>query len=340
MRKHVFIVICFVLSAGLAYAQTPERDSTPVSSNDLAIDTSIDYDDLFNEFDLFLDSILKPRSYFLVNMSVGQGYFNFAKESNTQINSVRKYIFSPTLGYYGKKGLGLTVAGNMIKTEGKLNLYQVSLSPSFDYLQNRDMALGFAYTRYITTKDSLPFYVSPLQNEVNGYFLWRKSWLQPGISASFGWGSRTEYEKQLYFIRHLRLRRLIVVTNTTNTEESITDFSLTASVKHDFYWLTVLSGKDHIKLTPQIAFSSGTQKFGFNQTGTYGLRRLNILLDARNVNLDDKMKFQPISLTLYLRTEYSLGKFFVQPQVLFDYYFPAKEDNLTTLFSINTGFMF
>lgn len=336
MCKRTIIVICFVVCAGLAYGQTPGQDSMVVSSNELAIDTSIDYDDFFNEFDLFLDSILTPRSYFLANLSVGQGYFNFTNKSNTEIDVVRKYTFSPSLGYYGKKGFGFAMTGNMIRTEGNLNLYQVSLSPSFDYLQNRDMTLGFAYTRYIITKDSLPFYVSPLQNEINGYFLWRESWLQPGIAASFGWGNRTEYERQLYFIT--RLQRTVLIGTTT--EESVADFSLTASVKHDFYWRTVLSGKDYIKLTPQLVFSSGTQKFGFNQTGTYRLRRFNVLLNSGNANLDNEMKFQPISLTLYLRTEYSLGKFFIQPQVLFDYYFPAKDNNFTTLFSLNTGFMF
>jgi hypothetical protein len=335
MVKHL-LVIGFVLLANLAHSQTPGRDSTPVSSNDLMIDTTIDYDELFNEFDLFLDSILTPRSYFLANMTVGQGYFNFTNKTNSEINTVRKYVFSPTIGYYGKKGFGFTVAGNMIKAEGKMNLYQVSVSPSFDYLKNRSVALGFAYMRYIT-KDSLPFYVSPLENEINAYFVWRKTWLQPGIAVNWGWGSRTGYEKRLKFIERLQRRVLFF----RRTEESIADFSLTVSVKHDFYWINVFSKKDYIKFAPQFSFSSGTQQFGFNQTtGTYGLKRLNTLFNSGNVNLDDKVKFQPISVTAYIRTEYSLGKFFIQPQLLFDYYFPAKEDNLTTLFSVNTGFIF
>src|SRR6185295_14194478 len=103
------LIIGFILLANLAHSQTPGRDSTPVSSNDLMIDTTIDYDALFDEFDLFLDSLLTPRSYFLANVSVGQGYFNFTNNTNSEINTVRKYTFSPTIGYYGKEGLGLTV---------------------------------------------------------------------------------------------------------------------------------------------------------------------------------------------------------------------------------------
>ncbi|MEI9808075.1 MAG: hypothetical protein WDO16_09480 [Bacteroidota bacterium] len=183
----------------------------------------------------------------------------------------------------------------------------------------------------------MSFYVSPLQNEINGYFLWRKSWLQPGIAVNYGWGSRTEYKKRLLFIQRLRRRALFVTTK----EESITDLSLTASIKHNFYWRNIFSEKDYIKLTPQVSFSGGTQKFGFNQsTGTYGITRLNILYNNGGVNLDDELKFQPLSLTLYLRSEYSVGKFFIQPQLLFDYYFPAEDKNFTTLFSVNAGFMF
>ena len=40
------------------------------------------------------------------------------------------------------------------------------------------------------------------------------------------------------------------------------------------------------------------------------------------------------------RGEYSIGKFFVQPQFALDYYFPATTDNFSSYFSINVGCMF
>jgi hypothetical protein len=336
MVKKYLIIICFIVCSNLAYSQTTEQDSIPLTANDLALDTSINYDDLFNEFDLFLDSLLAPRSYFLANLSVGQGYFNFSNKTNTKISVVQKFTWSPSIGYYSKNGLGLTLTGYMVNDSPRLNLYQVSFSPSYDFLKNKNIAAGISYMRFFT-KDSLRFYVSPLQNEVNGYFLWRKAWLQPGIAASYGWGSRTEYKKRVRFLERLRIRALIITT----TEESVADFSLTASVRHNFYWLNIFSKKDYFRVTPQLSFSSGTQKFGFNQTtGTYGATRTNILYNAGSVNLDDELKFQPVSLTLYLRNEYSIGKFFIQPQFIVDYYFPAKDKKLTTLFSVNTGFMF
>ncbi|MBL7744218.1 MAG: hypothetical protein JNN00_12140 [Chitinophagaceae bacterium] len=334
MIKNYLLFACFLFGVATSVAQDTRQDSLPpLTNDDLLMDTSINYDELMDEFDLFLDSLLAPRSYFLANLSVSQGYFNFIKRNPLRIEVTEKNVYTPSVGYYSKSGLGITVAGNIVNDSQRLNLYQVSLSPSYDYLKNRNMALGFSYTRHFT-KDSLSFYVSPLQNELNGYFIWRKSWLQPGITAGFGWGSRTAYKERLRFLERLKRRVLVITT----TEESVTDFSLTASLRHNFYWLNIFSKKDFIRLTPQLAFSAGSQNFGFNQTtGTYGVNRLNLLYNSGNLNLDNERKFQPLSMTLYLRSEYSVGKFYLQPQFMFDYYFPAENDNFNVLFSVNAG---
>ena len=226
----------------------------------------------------------------------------------------------------------------MINDDKNLNLYQFSVTPAFDYLQNHDLATGLSYTRYFN-KDSLPFYTSPLKNEVYAYFTYRKWWVRPMIALSYGWGSRSDYEEREDLIQSLRLRpRGYTYINTT---ESVSDFSLLASVRHDFYWLDVMTYNDHIRFTPQVSFTSGTQKFGFNQkSNTYGtsiLNSTNILYSSENLYLDDQLDFQPLSLSVYMRGEYSIGKFFVQPQFLLDYYFPAPDNNLTTLFSVNIG---
>jgi hypothetical protein len=117
-----------------------------------------------------------------------------------------------------------------------------------------------------------------------------------------------------------------------------------ASVRHDFYWLDVFTYNDHIRITPQLLFTSGTQKFGFNQNSTTYAQTIrtgtDVLYSSENVYLDNKMNFQPLSLTMYLRSEYSIRKFFIQPQVVFDYYFPASSKNFSVLASVNAGFMF
>ncbi len=170
------------------------------------------------------------------------------------------------------------------------------------------------------------------------------------LSASYGWGSRTEVEEREFLIQKLHKKKNTPIgeptTGSTQTisTENVSDFTVTSSVKHDFYWLNVLLDKDYFRLTPQISFVSGTQRFGFNQTtNSYvGNKKsaVNVLYNSENVQLDDKKKFRPLSLAAFLKSEFSFGKFFLQPQVMFDYYLPTESNNLTTTFNVNTGFIF
>jgi hypothetical protein len=355
MLKKPLIVLAVMMMLGLtAHSQTNPVDTTIAvkkelsadsvsrsKSDDILFDTSIDYDELFRDFESFMDSILMPRSYFMASLSASRGYFNFTSKQNDVLTTTPKIAFSPMLTWYHKSGFGLNTTGYLVNDEKNINLYQFSVSPTYDYLHNKNYAFGLSYSRYFN-KDSLPFYTSPLQNELYGYFNYRKSWFKPMVAVNYGWGSRTAYEERETQIQSLRLR--LRGFTYVNTKESVSDFTLLFSTRHDFYWLDVFTYNDYIRFTPQINFTSGTQKFGFNQTSnTYGpnLRNTtNVLYSSENIYLDDKIDFQPLSLTLYLRGEYSIGKFFIQPQFLVDYYFPATSNNFTSLFSVNLGLVF
>ena len=342
MIKKWSLILFFLLTGAAAFSQAGTIDSVIVPAKDIStINTSIDYDELFRDFDDFMYSILTPRSYLLGSLSTGKGYFNFETKSSSIISSFKKLTYSPTLGYYNKSGLGFTSTGYIVNDEKNINLYQFAITPSFDYLKNRNLATGLSYTRFFT-KDSLPFYTTPIQNELYAYITYRKWWVRPALSLSYGWGSRTDYMQREELIQDLRLRRRGFTY--INTKESVSDFSLTTSVRHDFYWLDIFTHKDFIRFSPQLAFTSGTQKFGFNQSSSTYATTLrtgsNVLFSTEDVYLDDQIKFQPLSLTFYLRTEYSMGKFFIQPQTIFDYYFPATSNNFSAVFSVNAGFIF
>ncbi len=331
-----------LLLPAAAFSQNSSADSVIVPGKDLPVlDTTIDYDELFQDFDAFMDSILSPHNYFLTSLTASRGFYNFESKTGALLETSKKLTYSPTLGYYSKTGLGITANGLMVDDGTKMNLYQVSISPSYDYLKNKDLAAGVSYTKFFT-KDSLPFYTTPLQNELYAYFTYRKWWVKPMISLSYGWGSRTDYFQRETLIQDLRLRRRGFIY--INTEETISDFSVTASLRHDFYWLDIFTFKDHIRFTPQVSFTSGTQKFGFNQSSsTYATSirtNNNVLYNTDNVYLDDQIKFQPLSLTMYLRGEYAIGKFFIQPQLIMDYYLPVATDNFTASFALNLGFIF
>ncbi len=342
MLKKWSILLAFIWAGIAAHTQSNSADSAIVPQKEIAvIDTSINYDDLFRDFDAFMDSILSPDSYFLASLSLGKSYYNFETKNSILIEPSKKLTYSPTLGYYHRSGFGVTMTGYIVNDKKNMNFYQFSIAPSFDYLHNKSIATGISFTKFVT-KDSLPFYTTPLQNELYAYFTYRKAWIRPTLAISYGWGSRSDYTKRESVIQDLRLRRRGFTY--VNTEESVRDFSLMTSVRHDFYWLNIFNNKDFIRFSPQLALTSGTQKFGFNQSSsTYATAirtNSNVLYSTENIYLDDQVKFQPLSLSLYLRGEYSIGRFFLQPQFALDYYFPSKSGNFTSLFSINAGLLF
>ncbi len=342
MLKKWCILLALNTLGATAFSQVNPADSviTPVKEIPV-LDTTLNYDELFQDFDAFMDSILSPHSYFLTSLSMGKGYYNFETKNSSLIETKRKLTYSPMLGYYHKSGVGITASASIVDDGTNMNMYQEAIIPSFDYLKNRDFATGVSYTKFFTKK-SLPFYTTPLQNELYAYFTYRKWWVRPMVAMSYGWGSRTDYAERESLIQDLRLRRRGFTY--INTEETVSDLSLMTSVRHDFYWLDIFTFKDHIRFTPQVTFTSGTQKFGFNQSSsTYGTvirNNTNVLYSTEYIYLDDQIRFQPLSLTMFLRGEYSIGKFFVQPQFIMDYYFPAPTNNFNVIFSINLGWMF
>lgn len=330
----IFLFGLFIATNSSAQKPTKQTD----------IDTSftdIDYDDLFNELDQLLDSLTKPRNFGLFNIAAGYNYFNYESKESYALVANKKMTYSPTFSYFFKNGLGASLNSIIINDGQKLNPYQFNFTGSYDYLKNPKLITGISITRFFT-KDSLPFYTSPLKNELYSYFTYRHFWLKPSVAVSYGWGSRSSLQEREEYITSLRLAARGFTR--VHTRETVNDFNVVGSLRHDFYWLNVLGKRDYIRLTPQVVFTSGTQKFGFNQTSsTYAtLPRTgaNVLYNSDKVYLDDQLYFQPLSLSTYLKAEYSKGKVFIQPQLIFDYYFPANEKNLTTAFVMNAGVIF
>ena len=326
-------------------AQSNRRDTAITPDKKVSIEKEDDFADLddltLDELESFMDSILSPNSYALASLQIGRGYYNYESKSTYLTQTAQKLTYAPVFGYFHKSGWGINATAYIINEDKKLNLFQAAAGPSFDYLKNKKFAAGISYTRFFT-KDSLPFYTSPLQNELYLYFIWRKLWIKPSVSVNYGWGSHSDYEHREDLINTMRLRQNGFTR--IKTTESIKDLSVMVSVRHDFYWLNVVTEKDHIRLTPQLAFTSGTQKFGFNQTSnsyaTTVRTGTNILYNSESSLLTSNTDFQPLSLALYMRGEYAIGKFFIQPQLILDYYFPAADDNFNTVFSLNFGFLF
>jgi len=316
-------------------------DASAQKSKPTDVDTAfIDYDTFFNELDALLDSLATPRNFALINVGVGNNYFDYESNSSFLLKTKKKLTITPGVAFFSKTGLGISITSMIMNDGKKLNPYQYYATASYDYLKNPHFLTGLAFTDFFT-KDSLPFYTSPLKNEVYAYFTYKKFWLKPAVAASYGWGNRSSYNERQDYITSLRL----ATSGYTriNTQESVNDFNLIVSVRHDFYWLDVLTKGDYVRLTPQIIYTSGTQRYGFNQTSnSYALPKAgpSVLYNSDNATLNDQQNFQPLSVCGVIKAEYAKGKFFFQPELLLDYFFPANNKNLSTAFVVNAGVIF
>jgi hypothetical protein len=315
--------------------------SGPVKAQDKTDDSTAYYDELFAELDDFLDSLTAPRTMMLFNLGVTNIFLNYETKSTYDVTTTRRISYSPSFGYFHKKGFGINLTSMIVNDGRQLNPYQFLVTGSYDYLRSTSFISGINVTRFFT-KDSLPFYTSPLQNELSAYFTYRKWWFKPSVIAAYGWGSRKAYEEREAYITSLRLRPNGYTR--INTKETISDLSVSVSVRHDFYKLAPLGEKSFFRFTPQILFTSGTQKFGFNQSSnTYGTRRVSNqteLYSSEDNYLDDQLYFQPISAGVALKTELSYGKCYIQPQIAASYYFPATDKHFSSAFTVNLGVIF
>lgn len=352
--KRILFSLCAMWLCNTVYAQKNPPATDPLTE-------VVDYDALFSELDAFFDSLLAPKTYAVINVGAGTGFYDYLSNQDLVLKSKRDLVITPSVGYFHKSGFGINSTVAIVNENRRLNPYQLLTAISYDYLKSMKFVSGVSFAHYFT-RDSLNFYTSPLKNEMYAYFVYRDLWFKPSISASYGWGTRKSVNEREEYITSLRKRKktnngngngnnngynvvdTIFFTSQESLSESINDFSLILSVRHDFYWLNVISKKDFVRLTPQINFVTGTQTYGFNQTvNTYVSplnQKKNEFFLSENTNLDQNMNFQPLSISASLKSELSIGKYFIQPQFMINYYLPVPEKNISTAFALNTGFVF
>jgi len=304
-------------------------------------DTTAVLDSLMKDFDAFLDSLSAPHSFFNISLGAGTGYFSFENKSTFVTTTEKKLIISPSMGYFHKSGFGISGTAFMINDNTGLNFYQVAFSPSYDLIK-RKFSTGLSYTRYFN-KDSLEFYTTPIQNELFGYFTWKRLWVRPTINFSYGWGSKSSYEQR----KLTRYSRILSAYNsyyiTVKNQETIQDFSVTASLRKNFDWYNVLGKGDNVTLSPAILLNAGTQTFGFNTSYTYSFSAIRANSLPSNNDISDNTQFALQSLSFVLRGSYLQGRVLIQPQILFDYSLIDYQDELpkfNMVFFITASFTF
>ena len=307
-----------------------------IAQNVSGKDSAAFLDSIYREMDEILDQMVPRKNYFSASVGAGTGFFNFKNFSNENYDREKKIMLSPSLSFYHKIGLGISATANLI-SENKFNLYQASVSPSYDYIKRGKWSTGIAYTRYFT-KNNLAFYTTPISNELSAYYSLKKYFIQPAVSLAYGWGSRTEYEERktdVLLLRRHRNPRVVTVRN----DHSIRDLSLLISARHDIDFFKLFSSRDLLTITPVVALSSGTQNFGLNTSFTSDSKQLNNFL-PNNQNLSDKNSFDLQSASAVLRADYSIDIFYFQSQFLFDYYLHLTPQRSNTAFALIAGVNF
>lgn len=338
MKKHrtakTLALICL-----LAVLQPAKAQQNKLDSLFMGADTTAVLDSLLADFDNFLDSMTRRRSMFFVGVGVGTGFFSFENKNSVYISTEKKLIVSPSVGYFHKSGLGVSATAFGLSNSGKFSFYQLALSPSYDWI-SRSISTGISYSHYFN-KDSLDFYTTPIRDELYAYFSYKRWWVRPSISLSYGWGSKSEYEKQQIRLlrRRLQLRNRYFIT--IENEEEIRDFSLTISVRKDFDWYDLIAKNDNLTLTPVLLLNSGTQQFGFNTSYSYPFNPVRVNSLPANSTVSDQTSFSPQSAGAIVRASYMKGKFLLQPQVLFDYYLlETDSDPLNIVFAVSLSLAF
>jgi hypothetical protein len=334
--KKLLVLIVLAVAMQPSFSQNGGKLDSLFSKGD----TTAIMDSLLKDFDSYLDSLAGRKSFFTINAGIGTGFFSFNEKNSVTMNTKKRLIFSPAVGYFHKSGFGVAASAISLMNSG-MNFYQYSISPSFDCIK-RSFSTGIAYTRYFT-KDSLDFYTTPIQNELFAYFSYKKWWVRPTISLSYGWGSFEQYKKReatrLARLLEARSRYYVIVKNTT----SVSDFSATISVRKDIDWYDVLGKGDNVTLTPIAMLNAGTQTYGFNTSYSYNFSPVRANSLPSNKDISDNTQFAFQSACLAIRGSYLKGRFLLQSQVLFDYFLQDVQDSnskLNTVYSVTAGLSF
>jgi hypothetical protein len=330
MKKLLFVTLFFLsLYAPRVAAQGGDSTLLKVSG--------AQYDSLLQELRGLLDSLIVPRSYVNISLGAGNGYFVSKNNLSTSVTASHKVIYTPGLAYFHKSGLNISATAFAYFDSGKLDFYQYVLNPGFDYIKNKNFSVGVSLVKYFN-KASTAYYNNPVQTELTGYVDYKKLWFTPGISFSKGWGSYSETYDIRAFFRDTVYR--------FEYSYKVRDFALFFSIRHDFEWEGLFDRNDNLTVTPTLMLITGRQKVDGTVTRSTGIKGRNgqlTVFATRNSEVKDYSPFQPQSLASFLSMDYSIGKFYLQPQLYFDYRLQKPTDGssrLNTVLSVTAGVSF
>jgi len=306
-------------------------------------DTTVVMDSLMMGFDAFLDSLVQPRSFFSAGVGMGNRTFSIKNNAlNTQEATTRQLSFTPTLGYYHKRGAGISVTGFAANLNNNFHFYQYAVTPSYDYISTK-LSAGISYTRYFG-KDTATLNASPYDNDLYAYFNIHHNTWRYGVAVGYATGNfrdKLTYSDSVQRYSNVLQRMVWVYVNKTiESANHIKDLSLSASLRKDFEWYGVLAKNDNLTASLTTYLVTGTSKIRTSTNISYATKRITLSRFNKSYKNADGNGFQVQSAALSASIFYSIGKFNLQPVWFMDYYFQDTDQKFSQVFSLSLAYNF
>ena len=290
-----------------------------------------------------LDSMMKADQFFKlmnepqknaleVSIGVGNGSFSAHNQAVNATGVTNLLIITPAVFYRFKNGFSLGVTGYLASDSGKLDLYQTGATAAYDYV-GKKVSAGGSFAHYFSDQDKYNS-KSLYQNDFYAYVKKSSGIIQPVLSLGYSTGKYKEVN-MIKFKRPV-IGDTIMVKDSTHNKGSY--FYTSVGVEHDFYFYGVFSKGDELDFVPSFVVNAGSDK-----TTTTHVNKLYTTspLLARRARVASSDKFQLQSIAASFDFTYSIGEFFLQPNLYLDYYLPSTTANrFSTIYSVTAGFSF
>jgi hypothetical protein len=327
MQKKLLLLLLLHFAAFAVMAQTDSLSK----QDKAALDSMLKNDE-------FLQLIKeKSKNSIDISIRIGNGAFSTNNNAANATGVNNQLIFTPAITYSIKNGWSFGLTGFVTNDIGnKATLYQTGLSGAYDYYGNKVIA-GVSYTRFLA--DYKKYNNRCLyQNDFYGYVKKTKGTIKPSLSLGYAQGTYKEADFVSFNLkRPLRGDTLISGYDSTNNKASY--FSISTGIEHSFIFYGVFSKNDELDFVPSLIINGGSDQISQTHTNQ-GFNRIGSILSKRKKKTASSA-FQAQSIAASFDFTYSIGKFFLQPNLYIDYYLPpTTEKRLSALFSLTAGFSF
>jgi len=246
-----FPLFLFMIFLSFQQVNSQEKNQLLSSKDDFSF---LKNDSLINELRGMLDSLRTQKSFFSVTTSFSNRLFSTNNNVlNAQQSSTGATAFIPSVAYFHKSGLGISIMGYVRNINNTVRWYQTAITPSYDKVA-KNLMYGISYSYYAKSTVQDPSRISPFNHDVYGYVQGRTTLLRPSLSIGYGDGNYTDS-----YIVPRRMPNGMVMNILDTYKVHIRDLSINTGISHSIVKSSVLLKNDLLSFIPQISIISGVQ---------------------------------------------------------------------------------